>query len=177
MPDQRRIAYFSMEIDLDVELPTYSGGLVILAGDSIRAAADLQVPIVAVTLVYRKGYFYQRLDATGWQREEPEEWVVQDHLVEMPQRVAVTPDAPGPGIRWPHAVSHERGTREAWGLPLRRSLDDRIRPERRRRGAYHGLDIRDVRGDPDCAGGGSAGCVVIAEIAPSSPMADSCAFD
>ncbi len=90
MSDQRRIAYFSMEIGLEVEIPTYSGGLGILAGDTIRAAADLQVPMVAVTLVHRKGYFYQRLDATGWQREEPVEWVVEDHLVEMPQRVAVT---------------------------------------------------------------------------------------
>ncbi len=90
MPDQRRLAYFSMEIGLDGEIPTYSGGVGILAGDTIRAAADLQVPTVAVTLLHRKGYFYQRLDATGWQREEPVEWVVQDHLVEMPQRVAVT---------------------------------------------------------------------------------------
>jgi starch phosphorylase len=79
-----------MEIGLEVEIPTYSGGLGILAGDTIRAAADLQVPMVATTLLYRKGYFYQRLDATGWQREEPVEWVVEDHLVEMPQRVTVT---------------------------------------------------------------------------------------
>jgi starch phosphorylase len=79
-----------MEIGLEVEIPTYSGGLGILAGDTIRAAADLQVPMVAITLLHRKGYFYQRLDATGWQREEPVEWVVEDHLIEMPQRVAVT---------------------------------------------------------------------------------------
>ena len=90
MSNQPRIAYFSMEIGLEVEIPTYSGGLGILAGDTIRAAADLQVPMVAMTLLHRKGYFYQRLDATGWQREEPVEWVVEDHLVEMPQRVTVT---------------------------------------------------------------------------------------
>jgi len=90
MSDQPRIAYFSMEIGLEVELPTYSGGLGILAGDTIRAAADLQVPMVAVTLLHRKGYFCQRLDATGYQREEPVDWIVEDHLVEMPQRVAVT---------------------------------------------------------------------------------------
>jgi starch phosphorylase len=47
--DQRTIAYFSMEIGLDPKLPTYSGGLGILAGDTIRSAADLQVPMVAVT--------------------------------------------------------------------------------------------------------------------------------
>jgi starch phosphorylase len=53
-----------MEIGLDPEMPTYSGGLGILAGDTIRLAADLKVPMIAVTLLYRKGYFYQKLDET-----------------------------------------------------------------------------------------------------------------
>ena len=57
------IAYFSMEIGLVSDMPTYSGGLGVLAGDTIRAAADLKVPMVAVTLLHRKGYFYQRLDS------------------------------------------------------------------------------------------------------------------
>ena len=61
-----------------------------LAGDTIRAAADLKVKMVAVTLVHRRGYFYQRLDYSGWQREEPVEWVGEDFLSEMPQRIAVT---------------------------------------------------------------------------------------
>ena len=65
--NQRKIAYFSMEIGLTSDLPTYSGGLGVLAGDMIRAAADLRVPIVAVTLLHRKGYFYQRLDKNGRQ--------------------------------------------------------------------------------------------------------------
>jgi starch phosphorylase len=84
------IAYFSMEIGLEAGMPTYSGGLGVLAGDTIRSAADLNVPMVAVTLLHRKGYFYQRLDANGWQSEEPAEWVVDDFLVELPQRVSVT---------------------------------------------------------------------------------------
>lgn len=84
------IAYFSMEIALEAGMPTYSGGLGVLAGDTIRAAADLKVPMVAVTLLHRKGYFYQRLDASGWQSEEPVEWVVEDFLEEMPQRASVT---------------------------------------------------------------------------------------
>jgi starch phosphorylase len=84
------IAYFSMEIGLEAGMPTYSGGLGVLAGDTVRSAADLRVPLVAVTLLHRKGYFYQRLDATGWQREEPAAWVVDDFLVELPQRVAVS---------------------------------------------------------------------------------------
>jgi starch phosphorylase len=89
MDDQRTIAYFSMEIGLDPKMPTYSGGLGILAGDTIRSAADLKVPMIAVTLLYRKGYFYQRLDETGWQREEPVQWTIEDYLTEMPQRASV----------------------------------------------------------------------------------------
>lgn len=78
-----------MEIGLEDGLPTYSGGLGVLAGDTIRAAADLKVPMVAVTLLHRKGYFYQRLDASGRQSEEPVDWVVEDFLREMPQRAIV----------------------------------------------------------------------------------------
>jgi starch phosphorylase len=86
----RSIAYFSMEIGLEDGMPTYSGGLGVLAGDTIRAAADLRVPMVAVTLLHRKGYFYQRLDSSGWQSEEPVDWVVEDFLTEMAERTAVS---------------------------------------------------------------------------------------
>jgi glycogen phosphorylase len=89
MKDQRTIAYFSMEIGLDARIPTYSGGLGVLAGDTIRSAADLKVPMVAVTLLYRRGYFHQRLDASGWQREEPVEWTLGDFVREEPQRISV----------------------------------------------------------------------------------------
>ncbi|MGE5218119.1 MAG: alpha-glucan family phosphorylase, partial [Chloroflexota bacterium] len=88
--NHRSIAYFSMEIGLETGVPTYSGGLGVLAGDTIRAAADLKIPMVAITLLHRRGYFYQRLDASGWQSEEPVDWVVGDFLTEMPQRVSVT---------------------------------------------------------------------------------------
>ena len=88
-PEPRTVAYFSMEVGLESEMPTYSGGLGSLAGDTVRAAADLRVPMVAVTLLHRKGYFYQVFDATGWQKEQPAEWVVEDRLRELPQRVAV----------------------------------------------------------------------------------------
>jgi starch phosphorylase len=84
--DKRSIAYFSMEIALDAGLPTYSGGLGVLAGDTIRSAADLGVPMVAVTLLYRKGYFFQHLDQKGTQTEEPVEWIIKDFLEEMPDR-------------------------------------------------------------------------------------------
>lgn len=69
-----KVAYFSMEIALDPDVPTYSGGLGVLAGDTLRSAADLGVPMVAVTLLYRKGYFEQTLDAAGRQGEGPVEW-------------------------------------------------------------------------------------------------------
>jgi len=87
--NERSIAYFSMEIALDPGMPTFAGGLGILAGDTIRSAADLKVPMVGLTLLHRKGYLRQRLDANGWQREEPCEWKVEDFLEEMPQRVTV----------------------------------------------------------------------------------------
>lgn len=89
MSERRTIAYFSMEIALEAGMPTYSGGLGVLAGDTIRAAADLQVPMVAVTLLHRKGYFYQRLDADGLQHEESVAWIVEDFVVELPYRVSV----------------------------------------------------------------------------------------
>jgi len=108
--NQRIIAYFSMEIAVDAEIPTYAGGLGVLAGDTIRSAVDLKVPMVAVTLLYRKGYFYQTLDASGWQREEPVEWVVDDFLEEMPQRAAVALEGRSVHIRsWKYEVSDSGG--------------------------------------------------------------------
>ena len=56
------IAYFSMEIALQSDMPSYSGGLGVLAGDTVRTAADLEIPMVAVTLLHRKGYFNQKLN-------------------------------------------------------------------------------------------------------------------
>ncbi len=64
------VAYFTMAIARQDEIPTYSGGLGVLAGDAIRSMTDLNVPIVAVSLLYRKGYFRQHLDACGNQSEE-----------------------------------------------------------------------------------------------------------
>ncbi|MDH5725651.1 MAG: glycogen/starch/alpha-glucan phosphorylase, partial [Nitrospira sp.] len=72
------VAYFSMEIGLESGMPTYSGGLGVLAGDTIRSAADLEVPMVAVSLIHRRGYFFQRLDAQGHQSEEAVAWPIND---------------------------------------------------------------------------------------------------
>jgi glycogen phosphorylase len=69
-----KIAYFSMEIGVRNDIPTYSGGLGVLAGDTVRSSADLSVPMVAVTLVSRKGYLKQKLTSDGEQLEFPDEW-------------------------------------------------------------------------------------------------------
>ena len=95
----RTIAYFSMEIGIYAEIPTYSGGLGVLAGDTVRSAADLSLPMVAVTLVHRKGYFYQKISADGWQIEEPVEWVVEDYMEELPIRASVTIEGRSVAIR------------------------------------------------------------------------------
>src|ERR1700732_1627324 len=75
-----RIAYFSMEIALDPAIPTYGGGLGILAGDMLRSAADLELPMVAISLAYRKGYFRQHLNAEGSQSEEADPWQPENVL-------------------------------------------------------------------------------------------------
>lgn len=89
MTETPLVAYFSMEIGLESSIPTYSGGLGVLAGDTIRSAADLEVTMVAVTLLHRQGYFYQCLDARGNQSEEPVLWSIDDFLEPLPPRVSV----------------------------------------------------------------------------------------
>jgi len=99
------IAYFSMEIALDPNIPTYSGGLGVLAGDTLRSAADLGVPIVAVTLAHRKGYFRQHLDQFGNQTEEPQFWNPEHSLQEMEGRAVVQVEGRQVTIRaWKYVV-------------------------------------------------------------------------
>jgi starch phosphorylase len=83
------IAYFTMEIGLLETMPTYAGGLGILAGDTVRSASDLGIQMLAVTLLHRRGYFRQRLDAAGWQSEENADWPVAELLQEMEPRCSV----------------------------------------------------------------------------------------
>lgn len=90
MNDSQTVAYFSMEIALRPEMSTYSGGLGVLAGDTIRSAADLKIPMVAVSLLHRKGYFTQRLDKTGWQSEVAVAWPVGEFCREQPARADVS---------------------------------------------------------------------------------------
>jgi len=84
------IAYFSMEVALESGVPTYSGGLGVLAGDTLRAAADLGLSLVGVTLAHRAGYFRQQLDAVGNQTETAEPWKPEDRLEQAPARAVLT---------------------------------------------------------------------------------------
>jgi len=87
-----KIAYFSMEIGIKNEIPTYSGGLGVLAGDTIRTSADLKLPMVAVTLLTRKGYFRQELDRQGRQDAYPVDWNPSHFMILLPSKVTVQID-------------------------------------------------------------------------------------
>jgi glycogen phosphorylase len=137
---KRFIAYFSMEIALENAMPSYSGGLGVLAGDTIRAAADLRLPMVAVSLLYRKGYFTQRLAEDGSQTEEPVEWRVEDFLTEEPARASVTIENRRVELRcWRYSAKGVRG----FEVPiyfLDADLPDNADADRNLTGALYGGD-------------------------------------
>lgn len=110
MSTSPQIAYFSMEIALTPEIPTYSGGLGVLAGDFLKSAADLHTPLVGVTLLHRLGYFRQRLDAAGRQAEDPVPWIVGRLLRELPARTHVTIEGRQVALRaWQYDVRGPAG--------------------------------------------------------------------
>src|SRR6476660_2544174 len=84
----RPVAYFSAEFGLHVSIPEYSGGLGVLAGDHVKSASDLGIPLIAVGLFYGQGYFRQRLDRTGWQQEE----YIQTDVNTLPMEAAIGPN-------------------------------------------------------------------------------------
>lgn len=84
------IAYFSMEIGIRPEMHTYSGGLGILAGDTLKSAADLRIPLIGVTLIHRMGYFRQELDPFGRQIEHPDPWDIEKYLQRIDKKITVT---------------------------------------------------------------------------------------
>ena len=105
-----KIAYFSMEIGLRDEIPTYSGGLGILAGDTVKSAADLDLPFVAVTLISRKGYFRQEIDKEGIQKEFPAVWKPSKLMTVMPEKVTLTIEGRTVHIQaWVYFVESPRG--------------------------------------------------------------------
>src|SRR5271154_2184729 len=81
----RPVAYFSAEFGLHESVPEYSGGLGVLAGDHVKSASDLGIPLIGVGLLYGQGYFEQRLDASGWQQEE----YLQTDLAHLPMELAI----------------------------------------------------------------------------------------
>jgi glycogen phosphorylase len=87
---QPRVAYFSMEIALRSEIPTYAGGLGILAGDTLRSATDLGLPMVAVSLVSRAGYLRQEIDGSGRQIEHAVFWDPEKWATQLAAKVAIT---------------------------------------------------------------------------------------
>lgn len=85
-----KIAYFSMEIGIYENIPTYSGGLGVLAGDTIKSCADLNIPLIGITLLSEKGYFYQKIDENGNQIELPINFSVDNFLTLLPKKTSVT---------------------------------------------------------------------------------------
>ncbi|MBI5888346.1 MAG: alpha-glucan family phosphorylase [Deltaproteobacteria bacterium] len=114
--DEPKIAYFSMEIGFRSDIPTYSGGLGVLAGDTIKSASDLNLPMVAVTLIHRKGFFKQTLDSSGWQTEHPEEWEPSRHMTLLKHKVAVRIEGREVVIQaWTYNVA---GHVSGWNIPI-----------------------------------------------------------
>ncbi len=87
---ESQIALFTMEVGIDSKIPTYSGGLGILAGDILRSCADMNIPILAITLASNGGYLCQEVGKSGDQIEKPECWRMDDHTVLMSPKVSVT---------------------------------------------------------------------------------------
>jgi starch phosphorylase len=108
-----RVGYFSMEIALRSEIPTYAGGLGVLAGDTLRAAADLGISLVGVTLVSREGYFRQSFDDAGRQVERPDPWQPEVCCESLPAKVSVALDGRQVWIGgWLHIVEGIGGGRQ-----------------------------------------------------------------
>jgi glycogen phosphorylase len=109
--DSVRIAAFTMEVGLESSLPTYSGGLGVLAGDTARAAADLELPFVMVSLLHRRGYFRQSIDADGNQAEEDVEWAPEDFLQPLDPRVRIMVEGEPVSIRsWVYRIPGPAGS-------------------------------------------------------------------
>jgi starch phosphorylase len=110
---QPRVAYFSMEIALRSEIPTYAGGLGILAGDTLRSATDLGLPIVAVSLVSRAGYFRQEIDGAGRQTEHAALWDPRQWATPLAAKVAITLEGRSVWVgAWLYVLEGQSGGRQ-----------------------------------------------------------------
>lgn len=101
-----------MEVALVDTIPTFSGGLGVLAGDFLRSAADLALPVAGVTLLYRRGYFAQRLDDSGRQRESAVDWSPEDQLELLPELAQIEVNGKNVMVRaWQRLVTGHSGAR------------------------------------------------------------------
>ncbi|HUF12764.1 MAG TPA: alpha-glucan family phosphorylase [Longimicrobiales bacterium] len=136
------VAYFSMEVGFESGIPTYSGGLGVLAGDTLKAAADLSLPVSGVSLIHRKGYFRQSLGARGAQRELPDEWNPADHLEAVPETVSITLESRNVVIRaWRRSIGREGGGR-IWLYLLDTALPENAPEDRKLTDQLYGGDRR-----------------------------------
>jgi len=140
--DTLRIAAFTMEIGLESDIPTYSGGLGILAGDTARAAADLGLPFAVVSLVHRVGHFRQSLDEEGLQSESPDLWNPEDHLRPLEPRVHVEVEGRQVTLRgWEYRVEGVDG-RSVPVYLLDTDVEENTRNDRRITDELYGGDKR-----------------------------------
>lgn len=103
-------AYFTMEVGISHTIPTYSGGLGILAGDTLKSFADVGLPVIGITLLNEKGYFFQTIDNTGWQQEAPFNWNPHERMVPLPNIVTVHVEGRPVQIRaWKHLIHGVKG--------------------------------------------------------------------
>ena len=135
-----RVAYFSMEIALREEIPTYSGGLGILAGDTLRSSADLTLPLVGVSLVSRAGYFRQQLDADGRQTEHAATWDPAQWAQPLDARVALRIEGRPVWVgAWLYVIESQFGGRTPVML-LDTDLDDNQPEDREITNQLYGRD-------------------------------------
>jgi len=139
---RRRIAYFSMEVAADPRMPTYSGGLGILAGDTLKSCADLKIPLVAVSLLYSKGYFDQKLDEWGNQQEFPVAWEPSRFVRLLPITVRVPIENRSVVVRaWRYDITGYTG----YSVPLillDTNVDENAPPDRELTAFLYGGDER-----------------------------------
>ena len=138
---ERRVAYFTMEIALESAIPTYSGGLGVLAGDTLRSCADLDVPVVGVTLVHRLGYVHQQI-CEGRQLDTDAPWRPEDRLQVVPARVTVQVEGRDVAIRaWRYDLVGSRG-HVVPVLLLDTNVDENAPEDRRLTDRLYGGDER-----------------------------------
>ena len=129
-----------MEIGLQNDIPTYSGGLGILAGDTLRAAADMDLPLVAVTLVHREGYFRQTIE-NGRQQESASPWSPEERLEAVDKQVTVQIEGHDVRIRaWRYIVEGMGGAIPVYLLDT--SLPENPEPYRGITNQLYGGDLR-----------------------------------